>query len=307
MPAAHATTPLNPSLPSSGALQFLVCTVAFGMGVNRPDVRWVLHASLPKAVENLYQEAGRAGRDGNPARCGLLFRLGDVLRQAAVSCADLGWEGNLRSVAAYSAGAGCRRAALAAHFGEAPPACEAGCDVCAAGAAGKARTDATSLLAGAIRVLRASGGDEQRATLNQLLDRWRARGSGADGDAARAYGRDGLERVLEAGYAAGVLTLDIAYNAYAVNAYLKPAPAADLVLAGRLAVSVTAWGGGGGAGAAGRGRPKAKKEAAQAGGSDRGASAAAAAVVASGDTVLVLSSDDDGGDHRPAKRTRSGA
>lgn len=96
----------------------IVATSAFGMGIDKPDVRLVLHWGPPRTLEAYYQEAGRAGRDGRPARCGILWRPDDF-RYGEVTP-------EMRS---YVERRRCRRRMLLEHFGERSGSC-AGCDVC---------------------------------------------------------------------------------------------------------------------------------------------------------------------------------
>ncbi|MEN0110513.1 MAG: RecQ family ATP-dependent DNA helicase, partial [Planctomycetota bacterium] len=118
----------------------VVATVAFGMGIDKPDVRFVVHAGMPKSLEAYQQEAGRAGRDGLPAECLLLHSRGDAAtwKRIIESPTD---EASPESVAAalraldgvssYASGVTCRHAALVEHFGQSLDADNCGaCDVC---------------------------------------------------------------------------------------------------------------------------------------------------------------------------------
>ena len=106
-----------------GDIQVIVATIAFGMGIDKADVRFVLHAGLPKEPESYYQEIGRSGRDGLPADCLLLFSYGDVdtieyfINQGA-SSERQGRQERLRTLVSWATSIVCRRKVLLAYFGE---------------------------------------------------------------------------------------------------------------------------------------------------------------------------------------------
>jgi ATP-dependent DNA helicase RecQ len=138
----------------------MVATIAFGMGIDKSDVRFVFHTDLPGSLEAYYQEIGRAGRDGAPAEAQMLFGLEDIrMRRVFIDQEDAGEDRKRREHArlamllAYCEASRCRRRILLEYFGEAAGPC-GNCDVCRAPSE---RVDATAEARRLLEAVRATG------------------------------------------------------------------------------------------------------------------------------------------------------
>ncbi|XP_044766647.1 ATP-dependent DNA helicase Q1-like [Coccinella septempunctata] len=195
--------------------QAVIATIAFGMGIDKPDVRFVIHYSMPKSMEGLYQESGRAGRDGKKSDCLLMFALSDYLRILGMASSKVE-EANALSVLNYCMDNGkCRRSLIAQHFEEVwdKENCNKLCDFCKKNSP-LVYYDVASACKTLHRIITAANEKEGKLTLLKLVNSWLATMS-------QPISKIDAERIIAHLLLKQYLKVDKGYNTYSVILYLQ--------------------------------------------------------------------------------------